>query len=384
MSGQTATQQAAAAASTAAAPTAAARTAAAPRPERPDGADAFARRAVEIFNDGCLALMLSIGAQTGLLDVMGALPPATSERIADAAALNERYVREWLGAMTTAGIVRHDAGTDEFLLPAEHAASLTAAAGPGNLAVFTPLVAMLGEVEQRIVECFRHGGGLGYADYPRFHTYMAASSAAIFDATLIDVVLPMAPGVPQRLQEGIDVLDLGCGTGHAVTLLASAYPASRFVGYDFSPRAIDAARDEAAALRLPNARFELVDVATLDEPAGYDLITAFDAIHDQAHPATVLAAAHRALRPDGTFLMVDINASSRLDDNVGMPWAGFIYAVSTMHCMSVSLGADGAGLGTAWGRQLAESMLRDAGFTDIQLAEPPADPLNLAYIARKR
>src|SRR5690606_7151283 len=139
---------------------------------------------------------------------------------------------------------------------------------------------------------------------------------------------------------------------------------------------VEAARAEAAEMGLRNARFEVLDVALLDEPAGYDLITAFDTIHDQAHPAAALAAVHRALRPGGTFLMVDINASSDLDQNIGMPWAGFIYTVSTMHCMSVSLHEEGAGLGTAWGRELAESMLREAGFDEIAITPVPADPLN--------
>ncbi len=107
------------------------------------------------------------------------------------------------------------------------------------------------------------------------------------------------------------------------------------------------------------------DVATLDVADAYDVITVFDAIHDQAHPARVLANIYRALRPGGVFLMVDIKASSRLEDNVGVPFASYLYTVSTMHCMSVSLGLDGDGLGTVWGRQLATSMLADAGFGDV-------------------
>ena len=111
----------------------------------------------------------------------------------------------------------------------------------------------------------------------------------------------------------------------------------------------------------------------------YDVITAFDAIHDQAQPARVLANIYRALRPGGIFLMVDIKASSRLEDNIGVPLAPYLYTVSTMHCMSVSLGLDGAGLGTVWGRQLATSMLADAGFTEVAVSEIESDPLNYYY-----
>jgi SAM-dependent methyltransferase len=134
---------------------------------------------------------------------------------------------------------------------------------------------------------------------------------------------------------------------------------------------------------LENATFVAKDVAELDAAESYDVITVFDAIHDQAQPARVLENIHRALRPGGVLLMVDVKASSQLEDNVGVPLAAYLYTVSTMHCMSVSLGLDGAGLGTCWGRQLATSMLADAGFGDVQVDEIESDPINFYYVARK-
>jgi SAM-dependent methyltransferase len=127
----------------------------------------------------------------------------------------------------------------------------------------------------------------------------------------------------------------------------------------------------------------VVDVATLDIHDGFDLVTAFDAIHDQAHPARVLDAVARALRPDGTFLMVDIRASSNVEDNLELPWAPFLYTASTMHCMSVSLGLDGDGLGTAWGEQLATSMLHAAGFANVDIRSVESDPFNSYYVCRR-
>ena len=124
-------------------------------------------------------------------------------------------------------------------------------------------------------------------------------------------------------------------------------------------------------------------MAELDVTDAYDVITGFDTIHDQTQPARVLQNIDRALRPGGVFLMVDIKASSRLEDNVGVRLASFLYTVSTMHCMGVSLGLDGAGLGTVWGRQLATSMLADAGFGDVQVREVESDPLNYYYSARR-
>ena len=124
-------------------------------------------------------------------------------------------------------------------------------------------------------------------------------------------------------------------------------------------------------------------MATLDRPDAFDVITAFDTIHDQAHPARVLATIARALRPSGTFLMVDIRAASAVEDNLELPWATFLYTVSAMHCMTVSLGLDGDGLGTVWGEQVATRMLHEAGFTDVAIHTVEGDTFNNYYVARR-
>jgi SAM-dependent methyltransferase len=223
---------------------------------------------------------------------------------------------------------------------------------------------LLAGVESRLVECFRYGG-------------------AVFDAALIDSILPLVPGLPERLEAGIEVADVGCGSGHAINLIAQAYPRSRCVGYDFSDEGIAAARTEAGALGLSNAEFVLRDAADLAEYERFDLVTAFDAIHDQAHPAEVLAGIAASLRPGGVFLMVDIRASSNLEDNLDHPLATFLYGVSTLHCMTVSLSLDGDGLGTVWGQQKAGQMLAEAGFTSVEVVHVDADAFNAYYIARK-
>ncbi len=346
-------------------------------------AEAFGGRMVRMLNEGCLALMTSIGHRTGLFDTLATLPPSTSEEIADAAGLHERYVREWLGAMVTGGIVDFDPRARRYRLPPEHAASLTRAAGTDNLALTMQYVALLASVEGEVARCFRAGGGVPYSAYTDFHRLMAEDSATVHDAALVDGILPLVPGLPDRLAEGIDVADIGCGSGHAVNLMARAYPASRFTGYDFSEEGVAAARAEADRIGTTNARFELRDVADLGVEDAYDLVTAFDAIHDQAKPAAVLAGIARALRRDGVFLMVDIRASSTLEENVGHMFAPFLYTVSTMHCMSVSLALDGDALGTVWGRELATSMLRDAGFASIDVTGLEGDVFNDYYIARK-
>lgn len=160
----------------------------------------FGNRFVAAIDSAGLAILVSVGHQTGLLDTMAGLPPATSMEIAEAAGLEERYVREWLGGMTTGQIVEYDAGSSTYSLPAHRAGMLTRAAGPDNLAVIAQFVSLLGEVEQKVIRCFREGGGVPYSEYPRFHKLMAEMSGMVFDAALIDVVLPLVDGLPDRLR----------------------------------------------------------------------------------------------------------------------------------------------------------------------------------------
>ena len=349
----------------------------------PAKAAAFAGQMLGAFNGAMLSLMTSIGHQTGLFDTLAGMRPSTSHQIAEATALNERYVREWLAAMVTGRIIEYDPGNETYRLPPEHAAALTRAAGPDNLANLAQYVSLMGNVEEGIISAFRNGGGVPYSAYPRFQALQAEESAQIHDAVLINVTLPLVPGLAERLESGIDVLDVGCGQGHAINLMAREFPNSRFTGYDFSAEGIAAGSAEAASWELANTRFQVKDAATLHEPASYDLITAFDTIHDQAQPTSVLRAIAEALRPGGVFLMVDVAASSNLHENMNHPLAPALYAVSALHCMTVSLALDGEGLGTMWGQQLARQKLAEAGFTNVETKRVEGDFLNCYYIATR-
>src|SRR6516162_11407526 len=212
---------------------------------------------------------------------------------------------------------------------------------------------------------------------------MAESSGAIHDATLIGVTLPLVPGLVDRLGHGIEVADVGCGSGRAAILMAEAFPRSRFAGFDLSDGGLAAARAEAGRKALTNVRFEQRDAADLGETARFDFITTFDAVHDQARPDLVLAGIAQALRPGGVYLCVDIAASSKLSENLDHPLGPFGYTISCMHCMTVSLADGGMGLGAMWGEQKALQMLSDAGFTSVDVEHVDGDIFNAYLIATK-
>ena len=346
-------------------------------------AEAFGERLAGAINEASLVLMTSIGHRVRLFDAMEGSGPMTSGELAEKAGLDERYVREWLGAMTTGGIVEHDGSQKTYTLPDEHAASLTRSSSPANIAVTAQWLPVVAAVEDQVVDCFRKGGGVPYSSYPRFHEVMAEESGQTVGGALIDAILPAVDGLPDKLRSGIDVMDIGCGSGRAINLMAETFPASRFSGYDFSEEGVASANQEAKARGLSNASFRVIDAAKVRDAECFDLITAFDAIHDQVKPRDVLANVHRALRPGGTFLMQDIGMSSHVHENLDHIFGPFLYTISCMHCMTVSLSAGGEGLGAAWGEHKARELLAEAGFSQVDLKTLPHDPLNYYYICAR-
>jgi 2-polyprenyl-3-methyl-5-hydroxy-6-metoxy-1,4-benzoquinol methylase len=307
---------------------------------------------------------------------------STSQEIAQKTKLNERYVREWLGAMVAGKIVNYDSSNEEYYLPREHSAFLTRKAGLNNLAVFAQYISLMGDVEDKIVKCFRNGGGLPYSEYPEFQQLHAEESARVFDNRLIEKILKLNPEINGRLKDGIKVLDIGCGRGHAVNLMGKAFPRSIFTGCDISQEGITIAKEEANNMGLINVRFEVKDALLIEELGKFELITAFDTIHDQAQPTRVLEAIHRSLKKGGFYLMQDIAASSTVDKNIDNPLAPALYTLSTMHCMSVSLAYNGEGLGTMWGKETAIKKLTEAGFKGIKVMEVEGDIINYYYLSR--
>lgn len=353
----------------------------------------FERRMVSALNDAAMVTMASLGHRTGLLDTMAQEGPATCAEIAARAGLNERYVREWLGAMVCAGVVEIDSRTGVveidsrtgvYTLPPEHANFLTRS-GEANMAVPAQFMPLLGSVEDDIAACFSAGGGVPYSRYRRFHEVMAEESGQTVLPALESHILPLVPGLQERLQDGIEVLDVGCGRGRAILQMAAAYPKSRFTGLDLSEEAIGWAEAHAREADLSNVTFQVRDLSDFDvtaTPSCYDLVTTFDAIHDQPRPMALLKGVRRTLAPNGVYLVQDIKGAGSHAADVAHPLGTLLYMISTMHCMTVSLAQGGEGLGAMWGEPLARQMFGEAGFGSVEVHELEHDVMNYYYVCR--
>lgn len=353
----------------------------------PKRAEAFAGRLLQTLNDGALCLMISIGHRTGLFDSLRGQSPATSAEIAERAGLNERYVREWLGAMTTGGIVEVDETSTRYRLPDEHAAFVTRAAAADNMAVFAQYIPVLGDVEEDIIACFKNGGGVPYEKFPRFHDVMAEDSGQSVMSSLESHIVPLVPGLADRLERGARWLDLGCGRGMIIARLAELYPNSTFVGLDLSREAVAWAQEHARKKQLRNVEFVVKDLSDFDQkadPNAFDVVTTFDAVHDQAKPLNLLRGVHRTLKSDGIYVMQDIKGSSFVRNNLDHPLGTVLYTVSCMHCMTVSLAQPGGeGLGAMWGEEKTREYLARAGFASVDKNELAHDIQNNWYVVRK-
>ncbi|MBA4454302.1 MAG: class I SAM-dependent methyltransferase [Nitrosopumilaceae archaeon] len=341
----------------------------------------FEEYMLDVMNKAATALMLSVGHRTKLFDSMYDCTSMTSQQLAEKSNLNERYVREWLGAMVTGKIVDYDPSNKTYSLSEEKAKFLSRD-GSYNFASSMQWIPALAYVEDEIVKCFEKGGGVPYESYHRFHAVMAEESSQTVLPALVNSILPLVPGLVEDLKKGISVLDVGCGSGRALNLMAKNFPNSRFTGYDFSKEAIDYATSESEKLGNKNTSFQVQDVEHFPEGEKFDLVTAFDAIHDQAAPAKVLQNIRGAVKEHGVFLMQDIGSSSQLENNKTHPLGPFLYTVSCLHCMTVSLALDGHGLGAMWGKEKATEMLNDAGFSKVDVKQLPHDPINYYYIAK--
>jgi 2-polyprenyl-3-methyl-5-hydroxy-6-metoxy-1,4-benzoquinol methylase len=368
----------------------------------------FSDKIVRILNHGALNLALGMGYTLKIFDVMDEMGSfVTLNTLAEATRLDRRYLKEWLGIMVTGEIITLSPGPcptekdlekkgpqkktleETYYLPPAHADVLTRRAGNNNLGVYTQETPLLTVCAMEAVQKgFLTGEGVGFDQYPGFQRFMSELSNAKHEQMLIQTFLPSVENgaLVEKLKQGISVCDMGCGQGVALNLMAKAFPNSQFLGVDNHGGAILRARESAKEMNLFNARFKVLDAAQIKKDSRffqkYDYVTAFDAIHDQSHPLTVLEGIRAMLKPGGLFSMVDIKASSRLQDNIDHPMAPFLYTVSLMHCMPVGLNDKGRGLGMMWGKEQALTLLARAGFDRVDAHEIPDDPFNLHFLSR--
>lgn len=343
-------------------------------------AEAFVGRAMGDLSATVTVLMATIGDRLGLFTTLAEQGPATSEQLAERAGIAERYAREWLDAMAAAGYFDFHSESGTYTLPAEHRPVLAAEGGPVFVGGAYQEVSGFVAVLDRIIEAFRTGGGVPSAEYnEHFFAGYARFTAGWYNNLLLPAWLPAMPATSQLLEAGADVADVGCGRGLALITLANAFPGSRFVGYDVHEPSVAAARSAAAEAGVADrVRFEQRDVAVEGLPSTYDVVFTFDVVHDAVDPAGMLRAIRAALRPEGRYVCVDMNASHRPEENAGTIGALF-YGLSVLYCMTTSLAHGGAALGMCgFNPHTVELMCKEAGFSDIRQA-PVENPFNKVY-----
>ncbi|MGI9610404.1 MAG: class I SAM-dependent methyltransferase [Acidimicrobiia bacterium] len=319
--------------------------------------------------------LLAIADRCGLSAYLGEHESGTADDIATGARLDQRYVTEILSGLAAAGVVEYEPGTGVFTLPPEHALFLSSELSPYFMGGwFDMLPTAMSQIDS-LANATAHGGGVAFDEFgPEAIKSVDRLNGPSYRAFLTTRWLPGVPGLPARLQEGIRIADIGCGSGTAAILIAEAFPQCEVIGFDISSESISVARSRADG--MPNVEFHIASATDVPPEPGFDFILTLDVIHDLVDPLAGLETISAALRQGGMYLMMEPNASSNLEDNLHDRGA-LLYGVSTMHCMTQSLAHGGAGLGTAWGRQTAEDLARTAGFGSFR----PLDDLSNRFSA---
>jgi 2-polyprenyl-3-methyl-5-hydroxy-6-metoxy-1,4-benzoquinol methylase len=341
--------------------------------------EAFAEKLLIDMAGATTTLLSALGDRLGLFRTLAEQGPATSAELATRAGVSERYAREWLAGLTAAGYLELDGADGRYRLPAEHVPSLAEEGGPFFAGGVFEMVPAFARIFDPLVEAFASGRGVAQDVYDaRVWEGMERFTASWFENLLLQAWIPAMPELEARLVEGALVADVGCGSGRALVKLAQAFPRSRFVGYDaFEGQLSRAIANAERAGVTDRVRLELLD-AGRGLPEQYDVITTFDVIHDAVEPRRLLRAIRDGLRPDGTYVMLEIRSADQPEENVG-PLAAMFYGVSVFYCMTTSLAHGGEGLGTVG---LPEAKVRElcaeAGFAGVRPL-PLDNPFNVVY-----
>ena len=325
--------------------------------------------------------LVVMGDKLGLYRALADAGPATSHELAERTGTSERYVREWLAAQAAGGYVSYDPGSGRFELPPEQAVALTDVDSPAYLPGFFQIA--LGSVidSPRIAEAARNGDGLGWHEHVHdVHEGCERFFRPGYNAHLVDAWLPALDHVVEKLTSGARVADVGCGHGASTILMASAFPNSTFVGFDYHGESIATARRRAEEAGVSDRVSFAVAPAASYPGSGFDLVTMFDCLHDMGDPVGAARHVLETLREDGTWLLVEPAAGDRVEDNLN-PVGRAFYGFSTLLCTPASLSQE---VGLALGAQAGEARLRDVttagGFTQFRRAAET--PFNLVYEVR--
>lgn len=341
----------------------------------------FVNHAMSDIKGGFMMLMAHLGDRLGLFRVLSERPMSSRE-LAETLNLQERYVREWLAAMTCGGYLEHDAEADTFHIPPEHAAVLSVPDSPVFFGGMYQQMQGLWDIMPTLKERFRNGGGVDLEAYSQdWWDGMERVTAAWSENFLLQEWIPQA-GLQETLEGGAHVADIGCGKGRALVKLARTFPRLTGVGYDLSDSNLEGARRLAAEAGVDDRiRFEKRDIHK-GLPEAFDIILTFDAAHDFQEPQQVFRLIHQALRHGGAWLLVEYRVGEQLEDNLG-PIGAVFFSLSVSYCMTTSLAMKGQGLGTCG---LPEDKIRQmadqAGFSEFRTL-PFEHPFNKVYVARK-
>ena len=349
----------------------------------PDKLKATVEQVFGYLGGAVIASMIHLGDRLGLYRALAAGGTMTSDELAVATGLHERWVREWLRGQAAARLVDYEDG--RFTLSPEGVMVLADERSPAFAAGGFCGLPQQFAVLDRLPEAFKTGRGLPYDAFGiEGNRGVERMFAPWFRTMLVPVALPALDGVTAKLEAGAQVADIGCGAGIALLEMAKAYPRSQFHGYEISKYALELAAANLAECGLRNVTFHDANGDALPDDGRFDLITTFDCLHDMANPAPVIAAIRRAIKPDGTWLIADIKSAPTFEGNLAdNPRAGMMYGFSVLSCMSSALSEPGgAGLGTlGFTEELARAMTRDAGFTRFRTRDFE-NPMNAYYEVR--
>jgi SAM-dependent methyltransferase len=344
--------------------------------------EAFVHKVLGDTSATLTTILAVLGDRLGLFKDLAAHGPATSDELASRMGMNERYAREWLGGMASAGYLEYEPATRRFTLPPEYAPALAQEGGPVFFGgIYQELPAVTGVLDQLTV-AFRAGGGVPQSAYSdQLWDGLERFSRIWFENLLTPQWLPAMPDVQAKLERGAQVADVGCGRGRALIKLAQTFPNSRYMGYDvFGPTIERAMANARAAGVADRVRFAQRDVSQ-GLPEHYDVITTFDVVHDAVDPLGLLRTIRQGLRVDGVYVCLDINCSEKLEENRG-PLGALFYGFSVLYCMTTSLAGGGMGLGTlGFHEPKVRELCAEAGFSQVRRV-PLDNPFNNLYEIR--